>query len=63
VTSSHARFNSVFWASRSIGFSFYRVVAMVADELENSGMNRAIVRSDCVLLDSDFFAWHRKQVS
>ncbi|NJO94438.1 MAG: hypothetical protein HC820_09145 [Hydrococcus sp. RM1_1_31] len=49
---------SVFGAGSSIGFPFYRVMTMVADELENSGVNGSVVRSDGVLLNMNFFAWH-----
>jgi hypothetical protein len=35
----------------SVSFSLYFVMAIVADEFENSSMNRSGMRSDCVFFD------------
>jgi hypothetical protein len=44
--------------SGSVAFPLYLVMAIVADEFENSGVNGSGMRSDCVFLNVNFFTWH-----
>jgi hypothetical protein len=44
--------------SGSVSFSLNLIVAIMADEFKNSGMNGSGMRSDCVLFDMDLLIWH-----
>jgi hypothetical protein len=45
-------------AGGSISFSLHLVITVVADELENSGVNRSGMGFDGILINANFFVRH-----